>query len=251
MTERVELTPAFVLHRRPYRDTSLLLELFTATHGRVGAVARGARGPRSRLRGVLQPFQPLRCSWRGRGELHTLTQAEAAGMPLLLTPPHTLYGLYLNELLIRLWPRDDPAPALFARYGHTLAALAGPDPETALRVFERDLLAELGYALELQHDVHGRPLEAERRYHCRPGQPPHPVAAGEDGLPGEALLDLAAGRPSRHRAGLRRLTRTALAPLLGGRPLRSRALFRAYRHRSGANEGERDIIPLNDEGGRE
>ncbi len=230
MSERVDLTPAFVLHRRPYRDTSLLLELITPEHGRVGAVARGARGPKSRLRGFLQPFLPLRCSWRGRGELATLTQAEGGGPPLLRAPPATLMGLYVNELLVRLWPRRDPNPGLFGRYAHTLAALAGPDPEAALRLFERDLLAVLGYALVLDRDDTGAPLDPERTYHCRPG---HLPAAGGPGLPvpGDALLALARGelRPP-HLPPLRRLTRAALAPLLGDRPLRSRDLFRAYRH---------------------
>jgi len=230
MSERVELTPAFVLHRRPYRDTSLLLELITPEHGRVGAVVRGARGGKSRLRGLLQPFLPLTCSWRGRGELATLTHAEGGGPPLLMAPPATLMGLYVNELLVRLWPRRDPCPALFHRYAHTLAALAGPEPEAALRLFERDLLAALGYALLLDRDETGAPVTPERTYHCRPRHPPALAGPGLP-VPGDALLALAQGTLQRpHLPPLRRLTRAALAPLLGDRPLRSRDLFRAYRH---------------------
>ncbi len=229
MTERVEASPAFVLHRRPYRETSLLLELITPDHGRLGAVARGARAPKSRLRGHLQPFLPLHCDWVARGELATLTGAEAQGPPLLLRPPATLYGLYLNELLLRLLPRRDPQPDLFQRYAHTLAHLAGPEPEAALRLFERDLLALLGYALELRRDHRGAPIDPQAHYRYDGHAPRASAADDPEAIPGAVLLALAEGRlEAAHLPHAKRLTRARLAPLLGSRPLESRRLFRAY-----------------------
>ena len=114
---RVLLQSSFVLHRRPYRDTSLLLEVFSQEYGRLGLVARGAVSPRSRWKGLLQPFAPLLLSWSGAGELATLTAAEEAGCPIPLPPHRVLAGLYINELLLRLLPRLDPHPGLFAGRG--------------------------------------------------------------------------------------------------------------------------------------
>ncbi|HYQ92513.1 MAG TPA: DNA repair protein RecO, partial [Candidatus Competibacteraceae bacterium] len=111
---QIVLQPAFVLHRRPYRDTSLLLEAWTLEQGRLGLVARGVRTHRSRWQGLLQPFQPLLLSGSGKGELLTLTVAEEAGRPLSPLPARWLSGLYVNELLLRLLPRHDPHPGLFA-----------------------------------------------------------------------------------------------------------------------------------------
>ena len=151
--ERIELEPAFVLHARPYRDSSLLLETFSRDHGRLGLIARGARSPRSRVRGLLQPFVPLLLSWRGRGELGTLTGAEAAGNFVPLSGSAAIIGFYLNELLHRFVHRHDPEPALFAHYGATLERIAREsDPEPALRIFEKRLLETVGYALELERE---------------------------------------------------------------------------------------------------
>src|SRR3546814_20495683 len=116
MRTRVVLEPAYLLNRRLYQDSSLLLEAYTRNHGRVGLVARGARGPKSKLRGVLQTFSPLLLSWSTTGELGTLTGAEAAGPPLLLSGERIFHGWYLHELLMRLLPRQDPHPALFEAY---------------------------------------------------------------------------------------------------------------------------------------
>lgn len=147
---RVLLQPVFILHRRPYRNTSLLLDAFSPDHGRMGLAARGAAAPRSRLKGLLQPFTPLLLSWSGAGDLATLTGAEDAGLPIALPPHRVLAGLYVNELLMRLLRRLDPQTGLFTAYRTLLTELAtAPNEEPVLRRFEKQLLDELGYGLNL------------------------------------------------------------------------------------------------------
>src|SRR3990172_6126372 len=151
---RHDAQPAFVLHNYPYRETSLVLEVFTQHHGRVAMVARGARRPRSALRGVLLAFQPLLLSWSGRSELRTLYKAEWRGGLPQLKGVALLCGFYLNELMVKLLPHDDPHKALYRTYFDTLHALGkGGDHAATLRRFEKHLLKELGYALTLDHDV--------------------------------------------------------------------------------------------------
>ena len=159
--------PAFVLHAYPYRETSLIVETFTADHGRVALVARGAKRPRSEMRGLLQAFQPLTLSWTGAGELKTLAKAEWRGGLALPGGPALLCAFYLNELLLKLLPREDPHPALYADYEAALAALAaGGEQAPILRRFELRLLAEMGYALALTHDAEtGAPVDPGARYH--------------------------------------------------------------------------------------
>src|SRR5512139_2216696 len=118
---RQEVREAFILHSYPYRETSLLLEVFTRGFGRLSMVARAARSPRSQLRGVLLAFQPLALSWFGRGEVRTLARAEWIGGQPLLHGEALLCGFYLNELLLRMLPREDPHDALFQRYQEALA----------------------------------------------------------------------------------------------------------------------------------
>jgi DNA repair protein RecO (recombination protein O) len=168
--ERRDDEPAFVLHTYPYRETSLIVETFTATSGRVAMVARGAKRPRSELRGVLQAFQPLALSWAGSGELKTLIKAEWRGGFPLPGGAALLCGFYLNELLLKLLPKEDPHLALWDDYAAALRALAAdanPAMQAAtLRRFELRLLAALGYALPLTRDVEtGAPIDAAARYH--------------------------------------------------------------------------------------
>jgi len=162
-SKQIVLQPAYVLHQRAYRDTSAIVELFTPEHGRIGVVARGIKRPKSPWRGLLQPFQPLLVSWRGRGELKTLADVEAQGMALQLSSQPLVSGFYLNELLMRLVARFDAQLTLFGCYDASLRALAVVQDDVALervlRYFERDLLAALGYALVLDCEVEtGRPL---------------------------------------------------------------------------------------------
>jgi DNA repair protein RecO (recombination protein O) len=164
--EQVLLEPGFVLHQRPYRNTSQLLECVTANHGRVGLVARGSRRPGSGQRALLQPFVPLRLSWLRRGELGRLTQVEAAGASYDLASQRLLGAYYANELLLRLTARSDPNAEIFSCYSRCLAELASTKiVARPLRVFELGLLHALGYGVELGGDAtSGEPLKPEARY---------------------------------------------------------------------------------------
>lgn len=234
---RVELHPACVLHRKPYRDTSLLLELFTRDHGRIGVVAKGARR-RQALSVLLQPFSPLMASWSGRGELKTLIDAERGISWPSLSGVALISAFYLNELLMRLLHRDDPHPELYNAYVDTLTMLAaGDEAEWLLRLFERELLEAIGYGLLLTHEADsGEAIQPERRYCYHLEQGPV-VTAGNNGLviSGHGLLALASGeKPDAcGMAECKRLMRAALGLYLGNKPLESRKLFRQqHGHRS-------------------
>jgi DNA repair protein RecO (recombination protein O) len=183
---------AFVIAARPYRESSLLLELFTREEGRSPMLARGVRSARvAGRRAVLEPFRLLAVDCRGRGELRTLARAEILAEPRALAGGRLFAGLYLNELLYRLLPRRDPHPRLFERYAGSLAELAEtPRPGWTLLRFERDLLAELGYGLELERDARGRPIEADRRYRLDPEGAPQPSTEAS-AFSGAAFLALA------------------------------------------------------------
>lgn len=232
---RALLQPAFILHRRPYLNTSLLLEAFSREQGRLGLVARGAVAPRSRLKGLLQPFTPLLLSWTGAGELATLTGAEEAGRPVPLPPNRVLVGLYVNELLVRLLPRQDAQPGLFAAYETVLAELATADgEEPPLRRFEKKLLEELGYGLTLDREAaSGVPIVAEERYRYVLDRGPLAASQSRTGVPisGRGLLALRDGilaDPTVLKE-VKRLTRAALAEQLRGRTLKTRELYRVKR----------------------
>lgn len=231
---RIEHEPAYVLHSYPWKETSLVVEAFTRAHGRVALVARGARRPRSALRGVLMAFQPLRLSWSGAGEVHSLTGAEWVGGQAALAGAALMSGFYLNELLMRLLPREDPHDALFDAYAGCVARLSAPEARGSspvqsviLRGFERRFLAELGYALLLQHDADdGAPIDPERSYVYLPERGPVPAdaAAGELRVRGRTLLDMAADDYSRGetREEARVLMRALIALRLGPQPLHTR-----------------------------
>jgi DNA repair protein RecO (recombination protein O) len=158
--------PAFVLHSHPFRETSLLLDVYSREYGRLAIVARGARRPRSAQRGVLMNFQPLLLSWFGKGEVRTLHGAEWQGGQPYLQGTALMCGFYLNELLINLLARDDAHPQLFDYYRATLYRLAHErDHAATLRCFEKHLLQELGYALQLETEAgSGQPVLAGANY---------------------------------------------------------------------------------------
>ena len=234
---RINLQPAYILHSRPYRDSSMLLEVLTAEHGRLSLVARGAR---RRTRGgsagaLLQPFSPLLLGFSGRTDLKNLTATEAAGRPQVLRGQRMFSGLYLNELLVRLLHRHDPHPQLFATYASTLDALAGEgELDDILRRFEFSLLVELGYGFDLEVDGYsGEALLAEAWYHYHPDHglvARGPVAdPNQPAFQGGDLLAIAANDFSgTARSTAKRLLRLALAMQLGDAPLRSRELFKAH-----------------------
>lgn len=228
---RVAAQPAYVLHARAWRETSLLLEAFTRDFGRVGLVARGVRSPRARLpRSLLEPLQALRVDWSGRGELQTLTAVEAAGTPPALRGERLLAALYVNELMVRLTARDDPNPRLFDRYATLLGGLpAAASLAWSLRCFERDVLADLGYAMQLEADAEtGAPLESGADYDYVPELGPvgarGEATRGGVRLRGSALLALArdaAPTEAADLAALRRLMRALIAAHAGRRGLQS------------------------------
>jgi DNA repair protein RecO (recombination protein O) len=233
MHSRDQLQQAFVLHRRDYSNTSLLLEIFSGPHGRFPAIAKGAKRGRSPHAVLLQPFTPLWLSWSGRGEVRTLARVEAAGAAINLTGKALFCGFYLNELLMRLVGRHDPHEDLFAFYHAALTRLAhGDDLDGPLRQFELRLLQDTGYALDLETEWDtGRAVIAGRRYVYEPERGLRAADTPEEGVCGEVLLALAAGEPlsgplAREARGL---LRAALAPYLGPRPVRSRELFQQQR----------------------
>ncbi|EAR21475.1 DNA repair protein RecO [Nitrococcus mobilis] len=227
------LEPAYVLHRRAYRESSAIAELFTAEHGRLGVVARGVRSSRSRWRALLQPFTPLSVSWQARGDLGTLTDVELQWRSTLPTGRRLVSGFYLNELLLRVLQREDPYPELFQCYAGAVLMLASRGAEQPLlRCFERDLLAAMGYGLLLSHDADGSPIEPQRwyRYEIDKGAVPVTAPRGRLVVQGATLSALASGVfPN---AGVevqaRQLMRAALRPHVGERPLKSRELYAQY-----------------------
>jgi len=234
--ERAELEPAWVLHGRPYRETSEIVELLTPAHGRISVVARGLRRPGAAARAVLQPFRPLLVSWSGRGSsLMTLRAAEPRGAALPLAGTALMSAFYVNELVLRFLHKGDPHADLFVAYEAALAGLGGAAPEPVLRRFEMSLLAEAGYGLLLDHDAaSGAPLDPAGRYEYVVEHGPVPAgAAGEEPgtYAGADLLALGRGEldePGTLRSA-RRLLRAVLDHHLGDRPLRTRQVFSAMR----------------------
>lgn len=231
--ERTDLEPAFVLHARPWRETSLIVESFSRSHGRLGMIARGARRPKSRMRGLLQPFIPLLMSWRGSGELATLTSAESDGNVLPLSGSAAIVGFYLNELLLRFLHRHDPEPLLFDHYRVTLGriSLTG-NPEPVLRVFEKRLLQAVGYALELETEIDsGRAIEPEERYRYLVDAGPKRWSSGaspEVCVSGSTLLALAREQLDDQRVlgEAKFLLRSIIDEYCGGHTFVSRRLWR-------------------------
>jgi DNA repair protein RecO (recombination protein O) len=238
---RQEAQPAYVLHSYPFRETSLVVEMFSRNHGRVALMARGARRPKSAVRGVLLAFQPLLLSWFGKSELRTLHHAEWQGGQPQLQGMALICGFYLNELLLRLLPRDDPHEQLFHDYQDTLRALAGANPETdnrnfaaILRRFEKHLLKELGYAHAFEHEAEsGQPIDPARSYLYLIERGPMPLESASSGqsgvqLSGKTLLDLAAdeyGDPVTLQQS-KTLMRTLINHYLGDHSLHTRQLLR-------------------------
>jgi DNA repair protein RecO (recombination protein O) len=228
--QRVDGAAAFLLHTYPFSETSLIVEVFTREYGRLALLARGARRPRAALRGVLLAFQPLELGWFGGGEVKTLAKAEWLGGNPFLRGEALLLGYYLNELLLKLLPREDAHAALFDIYSMALTALArGANSEIELRRFEKALLAELGYGLALDHDAMGQPICSGSRYHYLIEKGAVHADDSADGLvlSGATLRNLAADdyTEARTLAESKQLMRHLLAHYLSGRLLQTRRVF--------------------------
>lgn len=229
---RIDQQPAWVLHARPWRETSLILDVFSRDHGRLAMVAKGARRPTSQFRGLLIGFQPLLLDWSGNGEVKTLVRAEWIGGQPLLAGQALLCGYYLNELLLRLTAREDPHPELFEAYREALSSLTRVERfEPVLRRFELILLQELGYCAHLGEDAEaGEPLQAEARYAFIIEHGPVPDELAPAGLPrlkGRCLAALEArdfSDPDTLREA-RPLLRMLIDHYLGAQPLQSRRIL--------------------------
>lgn len=235
MRRLIENQAAWLLHSRPFRDSSLLLDLLTRDHGRISAIARGARGAGSRTRALLQPLRPLQVSLTGSSELLSLRQVEAAGTALLLAGERLFAALYLNELLVRLVPGQESETGLFDLYASTLQLLVGDgDMEPGLRKFELGLLELLGYGLQFAHESHSSdPVSNDALYYFAEDggfvRQLQVHASESDRLyPGHELLRIGAQDFSAASTRLyaKRLLREALQRHLSERPITSRELFR-------------------------
>ncbi len=230
MKRRADHEAGYVLHTYPYKETSLIVEAFTRRFGRISLLARGARRPRSAMRGVLLSFHALRLTWSASAEFGTLIGAEWAGALQPLAGRGLMCGFYLNELLLRLVPREDPHEALFDVYGEALARLASQDISSVLRGFEKRLLAELGYAPVLVHDSMSRPINPDEQYVYEPDRGPVPTASPGSGtlvVSGRTLLDVAADDYARAetRDEARALMRVLIGERLHGQVLHTRSVL--------------------------
>jgi len=221
---------SYVLHTYPFKETSLVAELFTKSHGRVATLAKGARRPRSAMRGQLQSFQMLSATWSGKNELKTLHGVDWADGLVILQGEALMCGFYLNELLLRLLPREDAHEQLFDYYQSTLKSLAkGFDLASHLRRFELKMLQEMGYAVPLMVDENEEPVEKEKRYRYEAEYGacvPTSIRGGID-IIGKTLLDMAQDNynTEQTKQQSKQLMRYLLAHYLGDKPLYTRQLL--------------------------
>lgn len=234
-TQRVENEPAWLLHHRPFRDTSRILDIVTREHGRIALIARGSRSAKSRLRGILRPFLPLNISWFIRTDLGTLTGAEMGGQPVVLTGDALMSGYYISELLLKLMHRHDPNPEIFDIYAATIKGLAvRTEIEPVLRQFEMELLRLLGYALNLESDSESQAaLQPDKHYEYRPEQGPIESTSSEgpmvftgDELGAICRQEFTSANTLRCAS---RLLRHVIAHHLDGKELKSRKVMRELR----------------------
>ena len=245
---RVQQQPAYILHHRPFRDSSQILDILTRDHGKVAVVARGSRGSKSRLAGVLRPFLPLRVSWVAKSDLGTLTGAEAAGAPSGLLGDALLSAYYVNELLLHFLHRHDPQPEIYDLYAQAIQALCGAsDVAACLRRFELEFLSLLGYAVSLDLEAGTQnDIDPDRNYDYRVEDGPVPVERSEGPLvfSGATLLAIGAGQfeDAEVLRAANRLLRDVIAHHLGGKELQSRkVLLEVHRGRIAPSENRKPV----------
>ncbi|SFV81037.1 DNA recombination and repair protein RecO [hydrothermal vent metagenome] len=224
---RVELTPAFLIHRRAYKDNSLLLDFLTLDHGRIRLIGRGVR----QAKASIQMFQHLRISYAGKGELKTLTHWEVEDVPRQIKGEALILCLYVNELITRLIHEHDPHPQIFELYQQFVTQMNDSDQQHQywlLRIFENNLLSELGYGLDYAVDVDGDLIQTDKNYSY---QPQLGFSQQADGKISGNLLNLLLSEcldttPNKQQLkACRNLNRQRLNVLLGNKPLKSRELF--------------------------
>ncbi len=234
---KVHQQPGYILHRRFYRESSLLVEIFTPYFGRLTLIAKGCRRQKSRIRGLFLPFKPLLLSWSGKGELPILTSIEQSEFCPQLNTSGITCGYYINELILKLLHRHDPHKLLYDKYHKSILALLDKkNPHSLLRIFEKHLLQEIGFGLVLDHDVNsGESIIKDHSYHYFPQKGPVATAhcrlnntADSDIISGSALMALRnekfESEPDQLQA--RQLTRLLIDIQLNGKELRSRRIMR-------------------------
>lgn len=235
-THKQSQQPVFILHTYPFKETSLVVEMFSRDLGRIAAVAKGARRPLSAMRGMLQSFQQLAGTWSGKNELKTLHDLEWMTGLTLLKGDALMCGFYMNELLLRLLPRDDAHVQLFEYYAHTIQLLSsheqqgGNEPLAAImRSFELKMLQELGYAVPLTHDENGEIIHADETYRFEADYGACEPSATKNGvlIQGGTLLDMARGnyKNATTQVQSKQLMRYLLQHYLGEKPLHTRQLL--------------------------
>ena len=234
--------PVYVLHTYPFKETSLVVELFSQQFGRLAAVAKGARRPHSAMRGMLQSFQMLSGAWSGKNELKTLHSLDWNAGLTLLKGEALMCGFYMNELLLRLLPREDAHENLFKYYDATLKTLAteqslldgqnvisGKSLAITLRRFELKLLQEMGYAVPLQTDENDSAIIADKIYRYEAEYGACDLRASKNGvqLNGATLLNMASDDYAEIQTQnqSKQLMRYLLAHYLGDKPLHTRQLL--------------------------
>jgi len=233
---KVDLHPGFILHRRPYRETSMLLDVFSRDYGRVGLIAKGAKRKHSVVAGLLQPFQRLQIAWSGKGELMTMTAVEPDTIAYSLKNKKFIAGFYVNELIIRMLHQHEAHMDLFFAYDATLSALADPErnEQETLRIFEKRLLKSIGYGLVLDHDVQsGCVIELDSEYYYRADQGPiqnTPATSDYIRISGQTLsaIDKECMNTEKILREAKQLMRYVLQKHLGSRPLASKKLYQSY-----------------------
>jgi DNA repair protein RecO (recombination protein O) len=233
---RVDLNPAFILHRRPYRETSLLLDVFSRDHGRICLLAKGARRAKTGISEILQPYQRLQLAWSGKSELMTLTKAESDHAGYSLKDKRLIAGFYLNELIARMLHMHEAHADLFTAYDESLKALADPDldEQVAIRLFEKRLLKSIGYGLVLDHDVQsGRSIDDHHDYYYQADRGPArkaPSTSDYIKISGQTLLaiDREYFDTGKCLGEAKQLMRYILNKHLDNKPLASRVLYQSY-----------------------
>ena len=234
MNRQDDLQLGFVLHARPWRETSLIIDVFTEKQGKIALCAKGVRSKKSPKSSLLQPLSPLYLSWVGKGELPTLTMAEPAAPAIKLSAESLYSAFYINELIVRLLHRHDPHPNLFVHYDAALKQLSEPSPlEQTLREFEFHLLSSIGYGLSFSSDIDGEEILDTKTYYLH-GDGLFQSIVNLDSVDKQRIFDgvnlLSIAENNWQNSAVlkdaKRLSRLSFKPLLGTKPLQSRKLFR-------------------------